>query len=137
MSTASELSRLMNQFMRRIKTGMQRRIKDIAPTGFGPQGAMVLQIIANAQPMAMNALVTELARDKSQVTRMVTELENHGLIVREIDPSDARVRLISLTDDGQALTTSLSAAMSDVVGDILAPLSPSEQSRLSELMSKI
>lgn len=98
---------------------------------------MVLQIISNAQPMPINALVAELDRDKSQVTRMVAELEDHGLILRSSDPTDARVRLLSLTQDGQAFSQALTAAMADVVGDILAPLSPSEQSQLVEIMRKI
>ena len=137
MDTASELSQLMNVFMRRMKTGMQKRVKDIAPSGFGPQGAMVLQIVANAQPMPITALVAELARDKSQVTRMVSELEGHGLILRSNDPNDARVRLLSLTDDGHALTASFAEAMTEVVSDVLDPLSASEQMQLVEIMRKI
>ncbi|WP_417259384.1 MarR family winged helix-turn-helix transcriptional regulator [Celeribacter sp.] len=123
--------------MRRMKTGMQQRVKDIAPSGFGPQGAMVLQIVANAQPIPINALVAELARDKSQVTRMVSELEGYGLIQRSNDPNDARVRLLSLTDEGQALAASLTKVMTDVVSGILDPLSASEQEQLVEIMRKI
>ncbi|WP_083923167.1 MarR family winged helix-turn-helix transcriptional regulator [Ahrensia kielensis] len=137
MDTTSELSQLMNHFVRRMKIGMQQRVKEIAPEGFGPQGAMVLKIISDAQPLPINALVSELARDKSQVTRMVSELERHGLIVRSLDANDARVRLLSLTEDGQKLTTSLTAAMADVIGDILAPLSTGEQTQLATLMRKI
>ncbi len=49
----------------------------------------------------------------------------------------ARVRLLSLTDDGHALTASLAKAMTEVVSDVLDPLSASEQMQLVEIMRKI
>lgn len=54
-------------------------------------------------PLSQRELADRLALEKSTVSRMVAELERHGLVERERDPGNRRTNRLRLTDAGRAL----------------------------------
>ena len=84
----------------------------------------------------MHVLTEQMARDKSQMTRMVKTLEAKGLVARETSSRDARVTVVSLTDAGNTVVQELRVALSSVIGEVLSELAPAETAMLEDLLAK-
>ncbi|MFE5584050.1 MarR family winged helix-turn-helix transcriptional regulator [Kitasatospora sp. NPDC056531] len=53
------------------------------------------------RPMPMRTLADLLGCDASNVTGIVDRLEAHGLVRREVDPADRRIKRVTLTEEGE------------------------------------
>lgn len=58
---------------------------------------------ALSQPLSMGELADRLYCDASNITGIVDRLESRGLVDRQPDPTDRRVKRLVLTDAGRAL----------------------------------
>ena len=66
-----------------------------------PVQGLTLRLLNPRTPMAMNVLADTLACDASNVTGVVDKLEARGLIARQADESDRRVKMLVVTDKGR------------------------------------
>ena len=66
--------------------------------GLTPQQARVLMQLE--EPRRMCELAAQQSLDPSSITSLVDRLERDGLVLREPDPSDGRVRRVALTAVG-------------------------------------
>ena len=130
------LALLVDRFMRRIQFGLQERAPDFDRKAVGPGGGIVLMTLADSGCIALNDLTKRVARDKSQMTRVIRSLETKGLVSREASPEDGRVTLVSLTPEGDKVVEELMQTVADVIGDILEPISQSEVQTLKELLAR-
>src|SRR5262245_48932021 len=71
---------------------------------FPPQ-LMALRILDRPRPM--REVAAEMACDSSNLTGITDRLEERGLVRREPDPQDRRVKLLVLTDEGERLRREL------------------------------
>lgn len=69
--------------------------------GLLPGTFKVFTVIDQVGPVTASTLAERLTTDKAGISRAVTELEALALIERTPDPSDARVRLITVTPFGR------------------------------------
>lgn len=127
----------LDRVMRRINDSMHQKIPRIDTNRVGPLGTKVLTILADNEPASIKEIGTLMARDKSQMTRAVGALESKGLIKREESPHDARVGLISLTVEGRTFVEAVKQIMSEVVDEVIEPLSPGEIKQLSTILGKL
>ena len=75
-----------------------------AEHGFTDQGrsdGFVLRSLGHA-PMTISALAERLEITKQGASQLADDMERRGYVERRPDPSDARVRLLHLTDRGNA-----------------------------------
>ncbi|WP_309065473.1 MarR family winged helix-turn-helix transcriptional regulator [Microbacterium sp.] len=72
----------------------------LAP-GLSPGAYKVFSLIAASDRIRPSALSERMPADKSQVSRMLRELESNGLIERMPDPDDRRSSLVAATEDGR------------------------------------
>ncbi len=75
--------------------------------GMLPGTYKVLSLIERRGSTTVSGLAEQLAADKGQVSRSVTDLEELGLVRRVADESDGRIKLITVTPEG---ATRLAAA---------------------------
>ncbi|WP_026529616.1 MarR family winged helix-turn-helix transcriptional regulator [Haematomicrobium sanguinis] len=68
--------------------------------GLVPGALKALMVINRVGPTQLSTLVPLLHSDKGMVSRQVSELERLGLVERQGDPDDARVRLIQISELG-------------------------------------
>ncbi|MGW2628993.1 MarR family winged helix-turn-helix transcriptional regulator [Streptomyces chattanoogensis] len=69
------------------------------------------------RPMPMRSLADLLACDASNVTGIVDRLAGRGLVRREVDPSDRRVKRVILTEEGEETVRQIrSELMSNLTG---------------------
>lgn len=132
-----EIARLVDRLLRRIHGSLHVRAPEFDVYGVGQSGGLLLLTLAEEAPVGPGTLSTMLARDKSQITRMVASLERKGLVQREADPKDARVSLLSLTDKGRDAVHRIRVATAEVLSGILAPVSAKERAALREMLSRI
>ncbi|MFD8206777.1 MarR family winged helix-turn-helix transcriptional regulator [Streptomyces sp. NPDC059695] len=62
-------------------------------------------------PAAMRALAETLTCDASNMTGIIDRLEKRGLVRREADASDRRVKNVILTPEGERVTDAIRAKM--------------------------
>jgi DNA-binding MarR family transcriptional regulator len=81
------------------------------------------------------AMILEL--EHSTASRMLTEAEADGLVVRSTDPSDRRRTIVELTEDGRALLADSQHIRTWAIGGVLAEWNPSEVAQLSSLLERL
>ena len=133
----TELALHVDRFMRRIHSGLQERAPDFDREAVGPGGAILMMTLADTGRISLNELTKRVARDKSQMTRMIRSLETKGLVHREMSPDDGRVSLIFLTSKGSEVVGELKQTVAEVIGEILGPISEREQKTLQSLLARV
>lgn len=134
--TDTDLALLIDRFMRRIYVGLHAKAPEFDTERIGPGGAMVLLTIDDLGGAGMHELARRIARDKSQMTRVIRSLETKGVVERRPSPCDARVTMIALTKKGAAVVETLKAVLTDVIDEIIEPLTVHEKTALKNLMRR-
>lgn len=99
--------------------------------------ALVLATAGDGTPRTQIEIATTLGLDKSTLMSIIDRLEGQGLIVREADPNNRRIRIPRTTDAGQlALTRSL-LARDRAVNETLANFSGADVAQLRTLLWRI
>ena len=85
--------------------------------------------------------ITDLA-DQAQVTKqtagaLIVELERSGYVERRPDPSDARARLIVLSERGEKLCAAAAAEVRKVEAEWRAHVGPEDYRRLRDMLMSL
>ena len=92
--------------------------------------AFALHELDTDTPLSQRDLAERLHLEKSTVSRMATEMERKGLLIRERHPDNRRLYRLRLTDQGRALHASIGAAFHAQYVRWVAALTPSEREAL-------
>ncbi|MFD7845202.1 MarR family winged helix-turn-helix transcriptional regulator [Nocardia sp. NPDC004340] len=87
-------------------------------------------------PLSAKDLARAAAMDAPATTVVVNDLEERGLVTREIDPTNRRSKLISLTDAGERVVAD-ALATPDPAPAELAGLTPADLRTLHEILRKL
>ena len=71
---------------------------------------------------------------KSGVSMLLTQIEAEGLVMREADPQDARVRRLSLTKAGLALARQTLKVQAEVVAAMVGPVPEADVAAVARVM---
>lgn len=127
----------IDRLMRKIHAELHPKAVDFDQHKVGPLGGMLLLTLADREGSDLQTLSRALGRDKSQVSRLISRMENQGLLQRETSSSDGRSVELRLTAEGKAQLLSIEAALTATVDEVLGPLNPAEKKTLSTLLQKI
>lgn len=75
--------------------------------------------------------------DQSDMHAMVAELVKQGYVERAPDPTDRRLKLITLTDAGRRRLDELDVALNAVQDNVFNALSTTDRDRLTELLTRV
>jgi DNA-binding MarR family transcriptional regulator len=75
----------------------------LKPSGLRATQYTVLSLVAHKTPISINQLAKMLVMDRSTLARDLQPLERQGFVSIAISESDNRVRLASITKQGQAI----------------------------------
>ncbi|SDZ40571.1 transcriptional regulator, MarR family [Micromonospora pattaloongensis] len=106
-----------------------------AQLGLTPAVARALHQLDPDRPVAARELAEQLECDRSNVTALVDKLELAGLVRRQVDPTDRRLKTLVVTDDGRAVRGRVHEVMSDA--RLLAALGDDELATLRDLLWKV
>lgn len=87
-------------------------------------------------PMTVKQLAAAATIDAPAATVAVNDLEERGLVVREIDPANRRCKTVSLTDAGREVVREIDA-VHDPAPDVLTALRADELATLRRLLDKL
>jgi DNA-binding MarR family transcriptional regulator len=94
----------------------------------------VLATLEEDGPTRLTALAAANGVSQPAMTQLVGRLERDGLVIRLIDPDDARATLVDITDTGRALRAELHEAQNDQLAELLDTLSPEDEATLGLAM---
>jgi DNA-binding MarR family transcriptional regulator len=120
----------------RTLLGRQRRLFLIAASELELHPAQAGALLHLASPLPMNELAAVLACDNSNVTGLVDRLEARGLVARQANPDDRRVKRVVLTPAGANLRRQLLERVNRPPAGF-ERLSPAEQRQLHHLLRRV
>ena len=100
-----------------------------------PPQVMALRQLDPDEPKPMSELALALRCDNSNVTGIVDRLESRGLVERQASPTDRRVRLLVLTEEGRRVRAKIAKRMSTPPPPI-AGLSEADQGELRDILRR-
>src|SRR4051794_10411302 len=89
--------------LRLSATRLARRLRQQADTGLSPTQLAALSTITAHGPLTLRSLADRERVAPPTITRVVTRLEEQGLVLRERVPGDRRAVQVTATPDGIAL----------------------------------
>jgi DNA-binding MarR family transcriptional regulator len=110
---------------------------DAAAAAFQLTGAQARVLgLLSREPMPMRRIAQQLKCEPSNVTGIVDRLEARGLVVRQPDPADRRVKLAAVTPEGGQTAERLRASL-DFAREPLAALSVGDRTVLRDLLRRM
>jgi DNA-binding MarR family transcriptional regulator len=94
----------------------------------------VLATLEEDGPTRLTVLAAANGVSQPAMTQLVGRLERDGLVIRLIDPEDARATLIDITDAGRAVRAELHESHNDRLAELLETLSPEDEATLGLAM---
>jgi DNA-binding MarR family transcriptional regulator len=130
---AGQVWRLMASLVHGNRDGWKRAV--VEESGLPFSRIRVLKRLA-ASPMTVKGVADAATMDAPAATVAVNDLEERGLVVRQIDPSNRRSKTVSITDRGRELVARIDA-VEDPAPPAIAALDESELHALQELLRKL
>jgi len=93
------------------------------PVGLNNWQFTMLMALAHAASQTINQIAGELGMDRTTTTKNLRPLERRGLVTIRTDNKDARVRRVSLTEEGRQLLEDALARWRAVNEEVSAGLS--------------
>ncbi|HVL41595.1 MAG TPA: helix-turn-helix domain-containing GNAT family N-acetyltransferase [Brevundimonas sp.] len=101
-----------------------------------PEGRVLFEI-ATEGPRTAAAISRAMGMDKAQLSRLVGRLLERSLLVSEVDPDNARRRILSLTDRGREAFAELDRGSQTKTETMLEALRSEQRRRLVGAMREI
>jgi len=102
---------------------------------YGLRPPLVFTMQELDEPVPMGHIAEKLACDNSQVTWITDRLEERGLVERQPDPTDRRVKLLALTDEGRRVLDEINTRLAEPAPEIAA-LSIGDQKALRDILRR-
>ncbi|WP_370082239.1 MarR family winged helix-turn-helix transcriptional regulator [Streptacidiphilus sp. MAP12-16] len=97
--------------------------------------AKVLALLRRG-PMPMRQIAQTLSCEPSNITGIVDRLEIRGLVERQPDPADRRIKRVAATDAGRVASEELRESLHFARAP-LAALAPDERGQLRDLLQRV
>ncbi|WP_309114968.1 MarR family winged helix-turn-helix transcriptional regulator [Saccharothrix sp.] len=131
----SDLNFLLHRAAQQLGTAAQEAS---ARHGITTRGQLVLTALTTeALPRTQLALGAALGVDKTTLTAELDRLERAGLIIRNPDPTDRRVRFPAITDAGREVQAEVRKLHAAVETEFTATLDPSDRETLRTLLERL
>ena len=109
----------------------------IEETGIGASEFAILETLLHKGALPVNVIGRKVLLTTGSITTAVDRLVRRGLVVREADADDRRVRRVALTAEGRRLISAAFARHAADLDAVVAVLSPSERATLVALLEKL
>lgn len=124
----------------RMMADSKRRFRDLAtqvhPDLHAPSLALLIHLVREGQ-QPQGALATVLHADKGQVSRLVTQLVELELVVREPDPADRRAMIVAATDQARRRIDEVGWPQRRVLHERLGEWQLDDVRELAELLRRL
>ena len=97
----------------------------------------VLTALRDRPTRTQAALASAIGADKTRLIPVLDDLQRRGLITREPDPADRRVRLLSLTSAGRKLHAAVQGDIRAAEEALLAHVAPEDRDRFLAVLQAL
>jgi DNA-binding MarR family transcriptional regulator len=108
-------------------TRLARVLRQQEPLRSSPAAAAAMASIVRDGPLTLGELAAAEGVSPSTITKIVSKLEQRGVIERTIDPSDRRVHRVRLSERGVQQIETYHSKRNRWLAEQLRPLSPDER----------
>lgn len=130
-----ELDKLPGHHIRRLhQIAVAIFLQETEAHGLTPVQYAAMQAVANTPGLDQRTLASTVGFDTSTLGGVIDRLEARGLITRNASAHDRRVRLLSLTEAGNALLAVLVPDMQRAQERMLAPLPKTERAEFLRML---
>jgi DNA-binding MarR family transcriptional regulator len=98
---------------------------------------LVLAALDDGQQRTQLELSRIVCVDKTTLITVLDRLEQHGLVVRTVDPSDRRVRIPQITDSGRQVYATFAAARDEAEARAFDGVNSDDRAVFLDLLTKI
>lgn len=134
-ASTMDLEQLPGHHIRRLQQiAVAIFLQETEPLGVTPVQYAALQTVANAPGIDQRTLARKIGFDTSTIAGVVDRLEARGLLRRNASAEDRRVRLLTITAEGQALLAELLPGMLRAQERMLAPLKKAERAEFMRML---
>lgn len=117
------------------RIALDARLKDL---GVGQSGWLTIAILAKTRAeLSQRALADQLGVEGPSVVSMLDRLESAGLVLRAPCPTDRRVKLVHLTDEGRALYAKVRKQADAFRASVLDGVPPAELAAATALLESL
>jgi DNA-binding MarR family transcriptional regulator len=116
--------------LRPVLTRLARRMRQEASGDLSPTQGAALATIDCHGPLTPSELATRERIQRPTATRVLTKLEEAGLVERTADPADRRSSLVAASQEGKALLTAIRDRKDAYLVERLDRLSPEDLAAL-------
>ena len=109
----------------------------LAPLGLRVGEHEVLANLLRAPGITQQELAKRCFVAKSGISMMLTRMEAQGLLRREADAKDGRIKRLYLSDNGEPLAQQSMAIQDEIVTLMMAPLSGDELAMMTTLAARV
>jgi DNA-binding MarR family transcriptional regulator/GNAT superfamily N-acetyltransferase len=96
--------------------------------------ARVLYELSRAPQLQVPRLREVLRAERAHLSRVLARLEEAGLVAREQHPTDRRVQMAELTDEGHEAAALLDRRSHEAIGEMVGRLGEGQRHRLTEAL---
>jgi DNA-binding MarR family transcriptional regulator len=129
-----DLGALFARITRRL-IELERPILDAH--GVSMWGYVALNRLARDPPSTQLALATAIGHDKTRLISVLDTLEADGLITREPDPADRRVKLVRITPAGTERHAAIVTDIRTMERDLLHDLTDDQRATLLAVLLRL
>lgn len=98
---------------------------------------VLLKVLSEEDGRSQNDLAFITERDKTSMARLVTAMENKGLVIRKTDKHDLRKKMIYLTEEGRKVLNKAWPIMEEVEYNLSIDLAPEDVQTTLSTLNKI
>lgn len=120
-----------------MKQALRHQLQGDGAPATAPMLLRMLQLCERQPGITQQGLAQLTGRDKGQVARLVKELLDEGLLIREDHPDDKRSHRLRSTAAGQAAVERFVAAEAGAAELIFGELSARELTALTEQLARL
>ncbi len=129
------LDTLPGHYIRRLQQiAVAVFLQETEVQGITPVQFAALQSVANQPGLDQRTLAATIGFDTSTIASVIDRLEARGLLLRNIAPEDKRVRLLTLTRDGDKLLAAVGPGVLRAQERMLAPLPKAERAEFMRML---
>jgi DNA-binding MarR family transcriptional regulator len=134
-SDEPHLDELPGHYIRRLQqTAVAIFAEETAEFGITPVQYAAMQAVHDNPHLDQRTLSRTIGFDTSTIGGVIDRLEKRALMQRNASAEDRRVRLLTLTPEGEALLQQVQPAMLRAQVRILAPLPPEDRERFMAML---
>lgn len=97
----------------------------------------ILYVLSTGNIANQLSLGQELGIDKATIVKIIDKLEKAKLVKREVDPTDRRSKLVSLTVKGQATVDRLRSVRNEIEEEVFSSFSKEDGELLRRLVPEL